>query len=46
MLDFMHLLVGDLNFHLDVPDDVDARRFVDIVESVCLKQLVKETTHT
>ncbi len=39
------LLVGDLNFHRDVPDDVDARRFMDTVKSVSLKQLVKEPTH-
>ena len=39
------LLVGDLDFHLDVPDDVDARRLMDIVESVSMKQLVKEPTH-
>ena len=39
------LIVGDLNFHLDVPDDPDTRRFNDLLASFGLQQIVDFPTH-
>lgn len=38
-------LVGDFNFHVDVQNDHYASRFIDILESLDLKQHVTEPTH-
>jgi len=39
------ILVGDLNFHLDIPDNPDARHFLQGLESRGLKQHVVGPTH-
>lgn len=39
------LLVGDFNFHVDVASDVDARKFLDLIDSLGLKQHVDKPTH-
>lgn len=39
------VIVGDLNFHLDKPDDFDAQRFLQCMEDHSLKQHVTEPTH-
>ena len=39
------LLVGDLNFHVDVPTDSEAVKFLDLLNSADLQQHVKERTH-
>jgi exonuclease III len=39
------LLLGDLNFHMDIPTDVDQQRLSDMLESMNLKQWVNEPTH-
>lgn len=39
------ILVGDLNFHLDVPGNADAQRFLQVLESCGLKQHVLAPTH-
>lgn len=39
------LLVGDFNFHVDVASDVDARKFLDLIDSLGLKQHVDIPTH-
>ena len=39
------LLVGDLNIHLDVKDDIDARRFTGMLYSYGLQQHVKDPNH-
>ena len=40
------LIVGDLNFHLDVADDAYAEKFTGILEELNLVQLVTGPTHT
>lgn len=39
------LITGDFNFHVDNSDDHDAARFLDILETSGLRQLVTESTH-
>jgi exonuclease III len=39
------LIVGDVNYHLDVPDDADTRKFITILDSCGLKQHVDKPTH-
>ena len=39
------VITGDLNFHVDVPTDRDAIKFLDILESYCLEQHVVGPTH-
>ena len=39
------ILSGDFNFHMDVPSDVDARVFSDLLTSMGLKQHVTVPTH-
>jgi exonuclease III len=39
------LLVGDVNFHLDVSTDPDTKKFLTLIDSVNLKQHVMEPTH-
>ena len=36
---------GDFNFHIDVSGDVDSAKFVDLLESMCLTQHVRSSTH-
>ena len=36
---------GDFHFHLDVSGDVDAAKFADLLESICLTQHVRSPTH-
>ena len=39
------ILVGDLNFHMDKPDDTDTRRFIQLFSPLGFCQLVTEPTH-
>ena len=39
------LLVGDFNLHVDVADDADATKFLDLIDSLGLKQHVNKPTH-
>ena len=39
------LISGDFNIHFDVPTDVDAIRFRDLLDSMGLPQHVKRPTH-
>ena len=39
------LVAGDFNFHIDEPNDCDARRFLQVLESFDLIQHVSEATH-
>ena len=39
------LVAGDFNFHIDEPNDCDARRFLQVLESFDLIQHVSEVTH-
>jgi hypothetical protein len=39
------LIVGDLNFHVDVDNDRDAQRFMDTLQACGLQQHVNEPTH-
>ena len=39
------LIVGDLNFHVDVVSDRDAQRFMDTIKACGLQQHVPEPTH-
>jgi hypothetical protein len=39
------VITGDFNFHVDVSGDVDARRFLSILDNFALKQLVTFSTH-
>ena len=39
------LIVGDLNIHVDVPDDADAIKFLDLLECMRLTQHVITPTH-
>jgi hypothetical protein len=39
------IIVGDLNFHLDVPNDNDAKAFTGILDSCGMMQYVNEPTH-
>ena len=38
------IIVGDMNFHLDVADDRDAQHFTSVMQSCCLQQPVHEPT--
>ena len=40
------LITGDFNFHMDDPDNANAKRFADLLESYDLKQHVNCGTHT
>ena len=40
------LITGDFNFHMDDPDNANAKRFADLLESYHLKQHVNCGTHT
>ena len=39
------LLVGDINFHLDIPDDSGTKRFIELLDSYNLIQHVSFPTH-
>ena len=39
------LITGDINIHVDVPDDPDAIKFLDLLDSLGLAQHVKTPTH-
>ena len=39
------IVVGDCNIHVDVPNDTDALKFLDLLESLGLEQHVTEPTH-
>ena len=39
------LVLGDFNIHLDVPNGIDAVKFLDLLESLGLEQHVAEPTH-
>ena len=39
------LVLGDFNIHVDVANDFDAVKFIDVLESVGLEQHVTEPTH-
>ena len=39
------LVLGDFNIHLDVSDDADAIKFLDLLESLGLEQHVTKSTH-
>ena len=40
------VLTGNFNFHVDIPEDPDARMFLDLLLSMGLKQHVSGPTHT
>ena len=40
-----HLIVGDMNIHVDDASDADARNFLDLLESLRLQQHVRGSTH-
>ena len=39
------LALGDFNIHVDVPNDIDAVKFLDLLESLGREQHVTEATH-
>ena len=39
------LVLGDLNIHVDVPNGIDAVKFLDLLDSLGLEQHVTEPTH-
>ncbi|KAL9957977.1 hypothetical protein ACROYT_G034937 [Oculina patagonica] len=39
------VVVGDFNIHVDVPDDSDSTKFLDLLESFSLQQHVMGSTH-
>ena len=39
------LIVGDMNIHVDVPDDADAIKFLDLLNCMGLTQHVTTPTH-
>ena len=39
------LVLGDFNIHVDVPNGIDAVKFLDLLELVGLEQHVTEPTH-
>ena len=39
------LVLGDFNIHVDVPNDIDAVKFLDLLESLGREQHVTEATH-
>ena len=40
------LLVGDFNFHVDIADNPDAKKFLDLLDTVNLAQHVDIPTHS
>ena len=39
------IIVGDFNFHVDIPEDTDTIKLLDLLESFCLQQHVEGPTH-
>ena len=39
------LVIGDFNFHVDISEDRDAQRFLDILNTRNFKQHVTDATH-
>ncbi|XP_072033093.1 uncharacterized protein [Amphiura filiformis] len=39
------LIVGDFNFHIDIPNDPDTIKFQDLLDTYNFTQFVKEPTH-
>ena len=39
------IVIGDFNFHVDIPDDNDAKKLLDIINTANLKQHVTDPTH-
>ena len=39
------LVPGDFNIHVDVPNDIDAVKFLDLLESLGFEQHVTKPTH-
>ena len=39
------VVVGDLNFHLDIPTDPDAKKFLSLLETMHFIQHVSSSTH-
>ena len=39
------IIIGDINVHLEKPDDVDSRKLSAIINSVGVKQFMKSPTH-
>ena len=39
------LVLGDFNIHVDVPNDIDAVKFLGLLESLGLEQHVPEPTY-
>ena len=39
------LITGDFNIHIDVPDDANTIKFLDLLESMALTQHLNTTTH-
>ncbi len=39
------LVTGDLNFHVDIPDDPEAKRMLYVLDMMDLHQLVNKPTH-
>ncbi|KXJ06763.1 hypothetical protein AC249_AIPGENE9319 [Exaiptasia diaphana] len=39
------LIVGDFNLHVEMANDVDAKKFLDLIESLGLQQHVDKPTH-
>ena len=39
-------IVGDFNIHVDVPDNPNATKFMDLIDSLGLQQHVDKLTHT
>ena len=39
------MLMGDLNFHCESPDDADIRKFDLLLNNLCLHQYISKPTH-
>ena len=39
------IIVGDYNFHVNIPEDTDTIKLLDLLESFCLQQHVEGPTH-
>ena len=39
------LVLGNFNIHVDVPNDIDAVKFLDLLESLGFEQHVTKPTH-
>ena len=39
------IITGDFNFHVDVPEDINSSKFLNVLESLGLEQHVNTPTH-